>query len=55
LSPSIPRDRLDSLNAQVFRSLGADPARLRVHYDLAPHEGKTPVAFTTFGARAAGG
>ena len=52
LSPSIPRERLDSLNAQVFRSLGADPARLRVHYDLAPHEGKTPVAFTTFGARA---
>ena len=52
LSPRIPRDRLDSLNAQVFRSLGADPARLRVHYDLAPREGKTPVAYTTFGARA---
>jgi hypothetical protein len=52
LSPRIPRDRLDSLNAQVFRSLGADPARLHVHYDLAPREGKTPVAYTTFGARA---
>ena len=51
LSPRIPRERLDSLNAQVFRALGADPARLRVRYDLAPHEGKTPVAFTTFGAR----
>ncbi|MGE5687838.1 MAG: hypothetical protein ACM34D_10085, partial [Gemmatimonadota bacterium] len=52
LSPRIPRGRLDSLNAQVFRSLGADPARLHVHYDLAPREGKTPVAYTTFGARA---
>jgi hypothetical protein len=52
LGPRIPRERLDSLDAQVFRSLGADPARLQVHYDLAPHEGKTPVAFTTFGARA---
>jgi len=52
LSPRIPRDRLDSLNAQVFRSLGADPARLHVYYDLAPREGKTPVAYTTFGARA---
>ena len=52
LSPRIPRDRLDSLDAQVFRSLGADPARLHVHYDLAPREGKTPVAYTTFGARA---
>ena len=52
MGPRIPRERLDSLNAQVFRSLGADPARLQVHYDLTPHEAKTPVAFTTFGARA---
>jgi hypothetical protein len=52
LAPRIPRERLDSVNAQVYRALGADPAALRVHYDLAPREGKTPVAFTTFGARA---
>jgi hypothetical protein len=52
LDPRIPRDRMDSLAAQVFRALGADPAALHVHYDLAPREGKTPVAYTTFGARA---
>ena len=52
LSGRIPRERLDSLNAQVFRTLGADPAALRVHYDLAPRAGKTPVAYTDFGARA---
>jgi len=52
LSPLIPRDRLEPLAARVFRSLGADPARLQVHYDLTPREGKTPVAYTTFGARA---
>lgn len=51
LSPRIPIARLAGLNAAVFRSLGADPARLGVHYDLAAREGKTPVAFTTFGAR----
>ncbi len=52
LSGRIPLRRLDSLNAQVFRALGADPALLRVHYDLAPRSGKTPVSFTDFGARA---
>ncbi|HEU4649178.1 MAG TPA: hypothetical protein VFS33_08975 [Gemmatimonadales bacterium] len=52
LSSRVPRERLDSLNAQVYRALGADIAALRVHFDLAPREGKTPVAFTTFGARA---
>jgi hypothetical protein len=52
LSDRIPRERLESLNAQVFRSLGADPAALHVHYDLAPRNGKTPVAETDFGARA---
>jgi hypothetical protein len=51
LSPRIPPERLTALNAAVFRALGADPARLGVHYDLASREGKTPVAFTTFGAR----
>jgi hypothetical protein len=52
LSPRIPRGRLAALNAEVWRSLGADVAALRVHYDLEPREGKDPVAFTTFGARA---
>jgi hypothetical protein len=52
LSAHIERARLAPLSADVFRSLGADPDSLRVHYDLAPREGKTPVAFTTFGARA---
>ncbi len=52
LSPRIPAARLGALNAAVFRALGADVSRLRVHYDLAPREGKTPVAYTTFGARA---
>ena len=52
LSPLIPADRLERLNAEVFKSLGADLAALRVHYDLAEREGKTPVAYTTFGARA---
>jgi hypothetical protein len=51
LSPRIPPARLTQLNAAVFRSLGADPGRLHVQYDLTPREGKTPVAFTTFGAR----
>jgi hypothetical protein len=51
LGPRIPLPRLTELNAAVFRSLGADPSRLHVQYDLTPREGKTPVAFTTFGAR----
>jgi hypothetical protein len=51
LSSRIPLDRLTRLNARVYRSLGADPERLRVRYDLAPREGKTPVAYTTFGYR----
>jgi hypothetical protein len=36
----------------VFLALGADLRALGVRYDLGPREGKTPVAFTTFGARA---
>jgi hypothetical protein len=52
LSRRIPRERLDSLNAAVFRTLGADPALLHVRYDLTARAGKDPVAFTTFGARA---
>jgi hypothetical protein len=51
LSPLIPLDRLTSLNRQVYRSLGADIGALGVRYDLEPREGKTPVAYCTFGGR----
>jgi hypothetical protein len=51
LGARVPRDRLAELNAAVYRAVGADPGRLRVLYDLEPREGKTPVAFCTFGAR----
>ena len=52
LSGRIPRERVARLDAEIWRSLGADVGALRVHYDLAPREGKDPVAFTTFGGRA---
>jgi hypothetical protein len=51
LSPLIPLERLTSLNRQVYQSLGADIERLGVRYDLEPREGKTPVAYSTFGGR----
>jgi hypothetical protein len=51
LSSRISRERLTELNQKIYRSLGADLKALRVHYDLAPRAGKTPVAYTTFGAR----
>jgi len=53
LGSRIPLDRLATLNRAVFRALGADPVVLNVHYDLTPRDGKTPVAFTDFGARPA--
>ena len=52
LSRRIPLSRLAALDAEVFRSLGADVRALRVHFDLEPRDGKDPIAFTTFGARA---
>jgi hypothetical protein len=51
LSGRISMDRLMRLNAAVYRSLGADVDALGIQYDVAPREGKTPVAYTTFGAR----
>jgi hypothetical protein len=51
LDARIPRDRLEAINGAFYRSLGADPRRLRLRYDLLPRPGKTPVAYTTFGAR----
>jgi len=47
----VPKARLQSLNDDWYRRLGADPARLRIQYDVEPREGKYPVAYTTFGGR----
>jgi hypothetical protein len=55
LDARIPRDRLEKVNAEFYRSLGADPDRLRLRYDLLPRPGKTPVAYTTFGSRVSDG
>ena len=52
LSPRLPLSKLRAVNAAYHRSLGADPDSLGVRFDLAPRDGKTPVAFTTFGRRA---
>ena len=43
---------LAELNARYYRALGADVDAVRIRYDLAPRDGKTPVAFTDFGRRA---
>ena len=51
LDAHIPRDSLLPLTIRYYQTLGADVPALGVHYDLAPHPGKTPVANTTFGSR----
>ena len=51
LGSRVPRERLVALNAAVYRAVGADLDALNVRYDLEPREGKTPVAFCTFGGR----
>ena len=51
LGGRVSRERLTQLNGEVYRALGADLTALNVKYDLDPREGKTPVAFCTFGAR----
>jgi len=51
LGSRVPRERLVAINHAVYRALGADLGALNVRYDLEPREGKTPVAFCTFGAR----
>ena len=51
LSPGISQERLIQLNAEVYRSLGADLESLGVYYDVGAREGKTPVAYTTFAGR----
>ena len=52
LSPHIPGlADLRRVNEQYYRSLGADPESLNVHFDLEAREGKYPTAYTDFGAR----
>jgi hypothetical protein len=51
LDSRIPLDSLSAFNAHYYHDLGADVAALHVHFDLTPRVGKTPVAFTDFGAR----
>jgi hypothetical protein len=55
LDAKVPRERLEAINADFYRSLGADPDALRLRYDLLPRPGKTPVAYTTFGSRVSDG
>jgi hypothetical protein len=47
----LPLVRMLEVNDHFYRDLGAEPTALGVSYDLDPREGKTPVAFTTFGSR----
>jgi hypothetical protein len=51
LADRVPRPQLEAINDEFHATLGADPRTLGIRYDLAPREGKTPVAFTTFGRR----
>ncbi|HKK08911.1 MAG TPA: hypothetical protein VKA44_08510, partial [Gemmatimonadota bacterium] len=51
LSAQIPRDSLLPIVRRFYRSLGADPDDLGIHYDLEPRAGKYPISYTTFGAR----
>ena len=51
LSPRIARGDLVPITERAYRALGADLRGLDVRYDLDPRDGKTPVAYTTFGSR----
>ena len=44
----IPRESLRPLSERYYRDLGADLDRLGVLYDLDPHPGKAPLAYTDF-------
>jgi hypothetical protein len=52
LAAAAPRERLRELSDAYYRSLGADPDKLGLHFDLDPRPDKTPVAFTDFGSPA---
>jgi hypothetical protein len=49
LDPLVPLNRLRDINDRHLASLGADPAGLRIHYDIEPRPGRPviPTAFTT--------
>ena len=51
LAARIPRDSLLAINDRFYRSLGADPETLNVHFDIESRVGKYPIAFTNFGDR----
>ena len=51
LARRIPCDSLLAINHRYYRSLGADPDSLNVHFDIAARAGKYPIAFTNFGGR----
>lgn len=51
LSQAVSHASLRPINDRFYADLGADPAALRVQYDLEPRPDKNPVAFTTFGLR----
>ncbi len=51
LGDLLPPRTLRLINDRFYRSLGADPEPLGIHYDLDSRPGKDPVAFTTFGRR----
>ncbi len=55
LDPVVPVDRMLDVNQRYLTSLGADPARLGISYDVVPRPGRPPipVAFTiAMGVRA---
>ncbi len=52
LGPAVPTiDAMLGVNHRFYRRIGADPDRLKVHYDLAARPGKYPVAFCDIGVR----
>jgi hypothetical protein len=51
LSPGLTTVRLKEVNASFYRSVGADPAVLGIHFDVEPRPARPPqpYSFTTFG------
>jgi hypothetical protein len=42
--PHLPRERLQAINDEHLRSLGADPAKLGITYDVTPRPGRPAIA-----------
>ena len=51
LAARVPAESLLPVTERFYRDLGADLARLQVMFDLAPREGKSPLAYTDFVTR----